>query len=72
MIRADLRADGERCYGCSAPLADGTVISRSWARVRSGEWIGDHGEYVTVRCGCGRKVRLLWTVNMAPRQDRAA
>ena len=73
MIRADLRADRQCCYGCSAPLAEGAVVSRSWSKVRSGEWIGSHGEYVTIRCSeCGRKARLLWTVNMAPRQDRAA
>ncbi len=72
MIRAELRSDGNRCFTCNASLGDATVISRSWCKIRSGEWIGDRGEYVTLRCGCGRKVRLLWAVNMEPWQGRAA
>lgn len=72
MIRAELRSDGDRCYGCSAPLSDATVLSRSWCKIRSGEWIGDRGEYATLQCRCGQKVRLLWAVNMAPRHEQAA
>ena len=72
MISADLRSNGERCVCCGALLADAPVLSRSWHLIRSGEWIGSRGEYVTLRCGCGRQARLLWTVNMAPQHERAA
>lgn len=72
MIQADLRADGGGCRACGAPLANAHVLSRSWCKIRSGEWIGDRGEYVTLRCACGRTTRLLWAVSMAPWHERAA
>lgn len=72
MIRSDLRADRDCCYSCGALLANAPVFSRSWCKIRSGEWIGSRGEYVTLRCGCGRRVRLLWAVNIAPWQERTA
>ena len=72
MMRAELGSDRARCYGCGALLVAATTVSRSSFKVRSGEWIGSLGEHVTVRCACGRRVRLLWAVNIGPRQDRAA
>lgn len=71
MIRGDLRADRDQCRFCTTPLADADIISRSWSTVPSGEWQGDDGYYVTLQCQCGRKTRLLWTVNMAPWQGQA-
>ena len=72
MVRADIRADDYRCRACGAPLADAPVVRRSWRVIRSGEWIGSRGEFVTVRCGCGERRRMLWTVDMAPYLQDAA
>ena len=72
MIRAELRSDGHRCYDCGAPLAGARVLSRSWRKIRSGEWIGSRGEFVTLACACRSRVRMLWGVSMEPRQRPAA
>jgi hypothetical protein len=71
MIRMDLRADGARCRACGAPLADAPVIRRSFRLLRSGEWIGSRGEFVTLRCGCGERRRILWSVFMRPHREAA-
>ena len=76
-IPLELRANGDCCRFCGALLADASALSRSWSKIKSGGWAGGNGEYVTLHCvcglcACGREVRMLWTVNMAPWQGRTA
>ena len=76
-IRSELRGHGDCCRFCGALLADASALSRSWSKIKSGEWAGDDGKSGTLhcvygRCLCGREVRLFWTVNMAPRQGGSA
>ena len=65
MVRAELRANAGRCYGCGASLAAAHLVRRSWRKIRSGDWIGSRGEYVTLVCVCGRRIRLMRAVNMS-------
>ena len=76
-VHSELRAYGGRCRFCGALLADASALSRSWSKIKSGEWAGDYGESGTLHrvcglCVCGREVRFFWTVNVAPWQGGAA
>ena len=64
MIWAAFRREASCCRGCSAPLGDARVVSRSWRKIRPGEWIGHGGRRMTVVCACGQKAGVLWAVIM--------
>ena len=66
MLRTDQPSEAKRCFGCGATLGTATVLGRSWRLLRSGQRIGSRAEVVTLACACGRRIRLLRAVNLAP------
>jgi hypothetical protein len=71
-MRTEIRADGDRCRECGAPLASAKHVRTSWRAIRSGEFQGGRGEFRYMRCACGALNRMFWSVTPAPYRRDAA